>query len=81
MNRKKLKQSLGIGNLAIFVGLLLFYPTYLNPSISYGSEFERVIKEFAERRNWSDITAILIVSLLGTSSIYLFITAFNDEKN
>jgi len=80
MNRKKLKQSLGLGNVAIFVGLLFFYPTYLNRSISYGSEFERVVKEFAVARNWSDITAILVVSLLATASLYLSITAFNDEN-
>ncbi len=80
MNRKKLKQSLGLGNVAIFVGLLFFYPTYLNRSISYSSEFERVIKEFAVARNWSDITAILVVLLLATASLYLFITAFNDEN-
>ena len=80
MNRKKLKQSLGLGNVAIFVGLLFFYPTYLNRSISYGSEFERVVKEFAVARNWSDITAILFVSLLATASLYLSITAFNDEN-
>ena len=81
MNRKKLKQSLGLGNLAIFVGLLFFYPTYLNRSISYGSELERVIKEFTVARNWSDISAILIVSLLATASLYLFVIAFHNEKN
>ena len=81
MNRKKLKQSLGLGNLAIFVGLLFFYPTYFNRSISYGSELERVIKEFTVARNWSDISAILIVSLLATASLYLFVIAFHNEKN
>jgi hypothetical protein len=81
MNRKKLKQSLGLVNLAIFVGLIFFYPTYKNRSISYSSEFERAINEFTVARNWSDISAILIVSLLATASLYLFITAFHNEKN
>ena len=63
-----------------FVGLLFFYPTYLNRSISYGNELERVIKEFTVARNWSDISAILVVSLLATASLYLFITAFITEK-
>jgi hypothetical protein len=39
-----------------------------------------VVKEFAVARNWSDITAILVVSLLVTASLYLSITAFNDEN-
>lgn len=80
MNHKKLKQSLGLVNASIFVGLLFFYPTYLNRSISYGSELERVIKEFTVARNWLDISAILVVSLLATASLYLFITAFITEK-
>jgi len=80
MNHKKLKQSLGLANVSIFVGLLFFYPTYLNRSISYGSELERVIKEFTVARNWSDISAILVVSLLATASLYLFITAFLNDK-
>ena len=80
MNHKKLKQSLGLVNVSIFVGLLFFYPTYLNRSISYGSELERVIKEFTVARNWSDISAILVVSLLATASLYLFITAFLNDK-
>jgi hypothetical protein len=81
MNRKKLKQSLGLVNLAIFMGLIFFYPTYKNRSISYSSEFERAINEFTVARNWSDISAILIVSLLATASLYLFIIAFHNEKN
>ena len=81
MNRKKLKQSLGLVNLAIFMGLIFFYPTYKNSSISYSSEFERAINEFTVARNWSDISAILIVSLLATASLYLFIIAFHNEKN
>lgn len=81
MNRQKLKQSLGLVNVAVFVGLLFFYPTYLNTSIAYSTEFERLLKQFIVARNWSDITAILIVSLFATAALYLFITAFNDEKN
>jgi len=80
MNHKKLKQSLGLVNVSIFVGLLFFYPTYLNRSYSYGTELERVIKEFTVARNWSDISAILVVSLLATASLYLLITAFFNEK-
>lgn len=80
MNHKKLKQSLGLVNVSIFVGLLFFYPTYLNRSYSYGTELERVIKEFTVARNWSDISGILVVSLLATASLYLFITAFITEK-
>ena len=72
--------ALGLVNLAIFMGLIFFYPTYKNRSISYSSEFERAINEFTVARNWSDITAILIVSLLATTSLYLSISAFNDEN-
>ncbi|MGI9448745.1 MAG: hypothetical protein ACR2NI_14090 [Pirellulales bacterium] len=81
MNRKKLKQSLILINLIVLIGLLVFYPTSAGEGYFYSNEFERVINRFVSLRQWPDIWAIFILSLLATSSIYLFITAFNDEKN
>ncbi len=81
MNRRKLKQSLGLVNVGVLFGLLVFYPRRSHSGISYGSEFELLAKEFIYVRDWSGIWAILILSTLGTLSIYFFITAFINENN
>ena len=80
MNRKKLKQSLVLVNLIVLIGLVAFYPTE-GGGYTYSNEFERFIKSFMTTWQWPDIWTISILSILGTCSIYLFITAFHNEKN
>lgn len=65
----------------VLIGLLVFYPRVFVRSMSYGSEFERVAKEFIYKFDWPGIWAIFILSILATCSVYLFITAFIDEKS
>jgi amino acid transporter len=73
MNRKKLKQSLGLVNVGVLFGLLVFYPRCLYGGISYGSEFERLAKELINVRDWLGIWAILILSTLVALSIYFLL--------
>ena len=66
MNRKKLKQSLLLLNLIVLIGLVVFYPTEA-AGYTYSSEFERTVNRFISTRQWADIWAIFIISLLSTS--------------
>lgn len=79
MNRKKLKGSLALLNLAVLIGATTFLPRN-NYSYFWSSESERIIKKLFWNLPYTQIISICILSLLITSAIYLFIDAFFTEE-
>ena len=80
MNRKKLKRSLVLINLAMFIGSVAFIPRN-HLGYSWESEFEQWYKSYLVNVTYKEIIVVCTLSLLVTSAIYFFIDAIYDETD
>ena len=78
LKRVKLKKSLALINVAVFVAAVGFLPRK-SGSYFWTNEFERFIKRYTHNLPYAQILLVCGISLLVTSAIYFWIDAFSGE--
>ena len=79
LNRVKLKKSLALINVAVFVAAVGFLPRKTGGSYFWTNEFERFIKRYTHNLPYAQILLVCGIALLVTFAIYFWIDAFCGE--
>ena len=82
VNRKKLKQSLGLLNVAVLIAATGYLPRSNSDGYFWSNEFERWINRYTHNLPYGNILLVCSISLVVTVAIYVLIDAMdspNDE--
>ncbi len=82
VNCKKLKQSLGLLNVAVLIAATGYLPRSNSDGYFWSNEFERWINRYTHKLPYGNILLVCSISLVVTVAIYVLIDAMdspNDE--
>jgi len=82
VNCKKLKQSLGLLNVAVLIAATGYLPRSNSDGYFWSNQFERWINRYTHNLPYGNILLVCSISLVVTVAIYILIDAMdspNDE--
>lgn len=80
VNRKKLKQSLGLLNVAVLIAATGYLPRSPGDGYSWSNQFERWLNRYTHNLPYGQILLVCSISLVATAAIYVLIDAIDSPN-
>jgi len=78
VNRKKLKLSLGLLNVAVLIAATGYLPRSPSDGYFWSNEFERLLNRYTHNLPYGQILLVCSISLVVTLAIYVLIDAMDS---
>ena len=78
VNRKKLKQSLGLLNVAVLIAAAGYLPRSPSDGYFWTNQFERWLNRYTHNLPYGNILLVCSISVVVTVAIYFFIDAMDS---
>lgn len=80
VNRKKLKRSLGLLNVAVLIAAIGYLPRSPSDGYFWSNEFERLFNRYTHNLPYGQILLVCSISLVVTLAIYVLIDAMDSPN-
>ena len=81
VNKAKLKRSLCLLNVAVFIGAATYLPRKFVDTYTWTSEVGRAVKHLLFPFPWTEFIAVCAISILTTCAIYYFVDALSEDAD